>query len=350
MIKEAPQDMIQPFMRIRQYVSSMILQSDGESLKLASSRELCNMFNVTRPTVQKALKKLIDDGELVVKPGMGTFVNPLRVKNINSHNRKILKICVIFSDSGVTHIRSYHWKLFHDMGCFLESNNAIIHILSLAYDGPRAAEEICMYNPDGVLWIMPSKKSKEVINILEEKKMPLVLVNPKFTDTDASYIRVDYELLGFLAGKYLIEKGHKQVLFVAKTEIPNGPMGLAYSGFEQAYKEAGKPDIQRIAISATEDINKEVYNYCKYGNDLTGIFTFDAFYATVCDAIIASGKRLDQFDIITQSTPSIKLYQYSPTIIKEPLDEVGRLAAKEILDKIKSGNKESIQKTLGVNI
>ena len=350
MIKEAPQGTIQPFMRIRQYVASLIFQSDGESLKLASSRELCNMFNVTRPTVHKALKKLINDGDLIVKPGMGTFINPLRVKNVNSPNRNILKVCVIFSDSGVTHIRSYHWRLFHDLGCSLEDNNAIIHILSLAYEGSKAAEEICMYNPDGILWIMPTKKSEEVIDILHKKGMPLVLVNPKFTDTEVSYVKIDYDQLGFLAGKYLIEKGHKQVLFVAKSKGPNDPMLLAYNGFERAFEEPGAPNVQRIAISNEDDINQEVYNYSRYGNAMTGIFTFDSFYDTVCDAIINSGKKLDQCDIITQDTPGIKLYPYNPMVIKEPLDEVGRQAAQIVLEKINSGNKKSIQKTLGVSI
>lgn len=39
--------------------------------KRLSNVELCQMFNVTKPTVHKALKKSINDGDLIVKPEDG---------------------------------------------------------------------------------------------------------------------------------------------------------------------------------------------------------------------------------------------------------------------------------------
>jgi len=46
-------------------------------MRLASNREIAKQFGVSQPTVVTALKDLIAEGYLIVKPGrLGTFTNP----------------------------------------------------------------------------------------------------------------------------------------------------------------------------------------------------------------------------------------------------------------------------------
>ena len=63
-----------PYVRIRQHVIRLVANANGERLKIMSERELCELFGVCRSTVRKALKELVDEGELVSEDGVGMFV------------------------------------------------------------------------------------------------------------------------------------------------------------------------------------------------------------------------------------------------------------------------------------
>ncbi len=345
LIKSSPEKAIQPFMRIRQYVASIILRAEGENVKLASSRELCRMFDVTRPTVQKALRQLVEDGDLIFKPGMGIFVNTLRNRNTHMGMKKSKKICVIFHSGGMTHFQSYYWDLFHESGSYMAENNVLMQFISLSYKGEKGADEISLYQPDGVLWFMPPGKSRSTIKALVSRKMPLMIVNHEMPGMKIDCVRLDYDKLGYLAGRYFIKKRHKQILFVAKGE--NGPVLSAYEGFEKAFREENGHGVSRIVFDTSTNFYKEIKNYYKYGNGFTGIFTFAAYLTNVCEGVKAAGKNLAEIDIVTQDTPQLKFFpELKPVIIREPLGEIGRLAAEKLMKKITEKSSETVNITM----
>lgn len=75
--------MVQSFlpacMRIRHYVLDWLSSTEGSGRKLPSSREIAARFNVSQPTVVKALQELIREGFLINLPRVGIFSNPDRV-------------------------------------------------------------------------------------------------------------------------------------------------------------------------------------------------------------------------------------------------------------------------------
>lgn len=78
------------YQQIRKYVIDSVLESGCAPKRLASMREMAGFFKVSTATVQRALKELVDDDYLTVKPGIGLFTNPdrgwLREKD-RSHRR-----------------------------------------------------------------------------------------------------------------------------------------------------------------------------------------------------------------------------------------------------------------------
>lgn len=345
LIQNSPEKAVQPFMRIRQYVASIIIRAEGENVKLASSRELCRMFNVTRPTVQKALKQLIEDGDLIFKPGMGIFVNTLRNRNIRMGMKKARKVCIVFHSGGMTHLQPYFWDLFHESGCYMSENNVLMQFISLSYKGEKGADEISLYQPDGVLWFMPPEISISTIKALVSRKMPLVIVNQDIPGMKIDSVKLDYEKLGYLAGKYFIKKRHKQVLFVAKEE--SGAKLSAYKGFEKAFCEENRHDVSRVVFDSSINFNKEIRNYYKYGDGFSGIFTFASYFTNICEGIKAAGKNLAEIDIVTQNTPQLKFFpELKPVIIREPLGEIGRLAAEKLIKKITEKSLEPVNITM----
>ena len=53
----------------------------NQNKKIPSEIKLCEMFNVSRITVRKAIKELIDDGRLISYQGKGTFVTSNKIEN-----------------------------------------------------------------------------------------------------------------------------------------------------------------------------------------------------------------------------------------------------------------------------
>ena len=102
---------IQPaYMRIRQYAVSLCRAAGDTPVKIHTEHELCKLFDVSRFTVRKALKSLVDEGYLSQKAGMGTFVNPAKGSNYNKSSEKIPCFGVI-AYSGRRCIRSItRWK------------------------------------------------------------------------------------------------------------------------------------------------------------------------------------------------------------------------------------------------
>lgn len=66
------------YQQIRKYVIDSVLESGCAPKRLASMREMAGFFKVSTATVQRALKELVDDDYLTVKPGIGLFTNPDR--------------------------------------------------------------------------------------------------------------------------------------------------------------------------------------------------------------------------------------------------------------------------------
>ena len=61
---------------IRTYIMSLIYRNGYQSVRVPSSTELAEKFSVTRRTARVALERLISEGYLIGRKGVGTFTNP----------------------------------------------------------------------------------------------------------------------------------------------------------------------------------------------------------------------------------------------------------------------------------
>jgi LacI family transcriptional regulator len=91
-------------------------------------------------------------------------------------------------------------------------------------------------NVDGII-LCPTQKSHEDIDILRSRSTPFVLLGRRFNNGESDYIVSDDVKGGYLATKHLIERGHKEILFL------NGPLYIS-SAKERllGYKEALKSE------------------------------------------------------------------------------------------------------------
>lgn len=103
----------------------------------------------------------------------------------------------------------------------------------------RAILSAAQKNVDGVI-LCPVQRSRNNILFLQKTGIPFVLIGRRFTDLDTDYVVCDDENGGYIAARYLLELGHRDILFL------NAPLHISSSaerlhGFHRAFLEKGAP-------------------------------------------------------------------------------------------------------------
>jgi len=107
---------------------------------------------------------------------------------------------------------------------------------------------------------------------------------------------------GYIATKYLIDKGHRNIAFASPTFKSNGVVKERFKGYNMALKEANIPfndkNVYQQGITIIEGI--ELGHKLSIRSDITAIFaTADILAAGVMVGLIEQGKRVpDDFSVV----------------------------------------------------
>ncbi len=93
------------------------------------------------------------------------------------------------------------------------------------------------WNVDGVIFF--GAYSEDVAIIKGKTHIPMVFMDTYVDRKSASCVVADDHKGGYLATKYLIERGHRDILFAGPEIKGNGVIPRRYRGYEKAMKEAG---------------------------------------------------------------------------------------------------------------
>ena len=84
------------------------------------------------------------------------------------------------------------------------------------------------------------QKTHDNIRFLQRTGIPFVLIGRRFADEDVDYVVCDDENGGYIAARYLLELGHRDILFLnASLHISSAAERL--KGFRRAFSESGIP-------------------------------------------------------------------------------------------------------------
>jgi DNA-binding transcriptional regulator YhcF (GntR family) len=144
------------YLKIRQYVIGLVVNAGSESVKIPSMPVLGTQFGVARMTVHKALKDLIKDLYLIVKPGIGIFTNPRRLPEMatGSHHK-----CVglVAGRGHYCFYDHYSWLLLSQAGVAASEKGRFVKIINLTSDSPaRMAMELRTSWIDGLICWSPT--------------------------------------------------------------------------------------------------------------------------------------------------------------------------------------------------
>ena len=303
--------------------------------KLPSENELTEKFQVSRQTVRQAFSELTSEGYIYKEQGRGTFSKYKKKAN----QKQIVAVLTTYLSGFVFPgiLAGVEQVLSEEGYMMLLSNTNNTKKREAQY-----LENILEHNVVGLI-IEPTKSARENVNIrlletLRDKGIKTVFINACYDNFDSSYVLLDDFKGGFIAAEYLIQLGHKKIAGVFKTDDKQGVNRKnGYIAVLEKYGAAADPRL--IGEYGTENMYDFPYIFAqsrlRSEDRPTAFFCYnDQCALMVIQAINDSGLRVPDDISVVGYDDSISIIQsdFKLTTISHPKEEMGRQAAKFVID------------------
>lgn len=190
------------------------------------------------------------------------------------------------------------------------------------------------WNIDGLILI--GLFQDEFFEKLLNANVPFVLVDSYVDNHKVLNVGIEDREGGYIATKYLIEKGHRNIVFASPVIKHSGVVEERFRGYKKALREAGIPfdkkNVYHQEINITEGIG--LGRELSARTDITAIFaTADILAAGIISGLNEGGKRVpDDFSVIGFDDLYISsLTAPRLTTIHQNIQEKGRIAAESLI-------------------
>ncbi len=318
-------------LKIRHYIFNIILRHPGESVKIPSSWELAKHFGVARSTVTLALKEMTDEGLLVGKPGVGTFVSPQYSRGIGNIGLALPLVGIVVAGGNNFCYGNYHWPLMASVGNHLVNRNFQVRPVTLSQFEPEAMKaEIKQNFLDALVWIGPPCELLPVI-IEVNRMLPVVLVDRRTDEVNTIYI--DYEEESYQLGRKLLAEGRKKFFAVNMHGSE-----FYMRGFQRAYAEAGCGLDERFIFDIVgNDPLCELAEALRAGHRPDALFLHHMRRVEVVQLLLEAGIDLKRECRIITSILAAEIPGFAGWCHQPPFEEMGAVAL-EVVSRMLGGD------------
>lgn len=229
----------------------------------------------------------------------------------------------------------------------------------LVYSAPR------MENVDGMLenglnrgrsagaLLFSSPLNPERIKRLEQYSNPVVLVDLYHEKFDS--VATDNEQGGYLAASHLLEKGYRRIGLLA-ANLDSVPSQQRMNGYCRAHREWGIALDERLVVSTDDDQFHgftEEAGYALMGSLLDKDVDIDSVFAVSDIQALGARRAIEDRgmavpgDIALVGFDDIMISRYVElTTLRQPMNEMGRMAAELLLERLRGNEKPVMHKIL----
>ena len=208
---------------------------------------------------------------------------------------------------------------------------------------------------DGILFVAAGDQAQSIIPTLGED-FPVLLVDRELVGVRTDVISVDNHLGGLLAGRHLLELGHRRIACISGPSRVR-PSAERISGYTQALEEAGlsfDPDLFRMGDFHPNSGYQATLDLLQLPDPPTAIFTCNDLMAIgVIRAASELGLRVpDDLSLVGFDDIELASYTIPPlTTISQPINQMGAIAAKTLITHIEEdGSPEPTRRLLPVEL
>lgn len=254
------------YLRVRREIFELISGSVSGDDKIPTEFELCKRFGVGRTTLRRALKLLVDEGILVTRSGIGTFVSPV-YRQSQAAVAPIGETRIGFCMNSGRMLRFWRENSLKFMSVldYLTERGYPVDLITFTGDSSDAVKYLKNQQINFLIWASPLDSQLEMLRAIKNAGIKLVLLE-SYPYSDFNVAGTDGFKLGYMAAEYLISHGRKNLWHI--TYNPDESVyHWKHEGFSKAMGDYGLTPVRENSITADE-----LEYVCKYGSGIDGIF------------------------------------------------------------------------------
>ena len=258
---------VSEYIRIRRYVLTLIQKAEGKEVPLPSILELSKLFQVSRPTVSRAMKALTEEGYVIGRRGIGSFANPAeRPYYLGSQPT----VGLLNGDGRCVHFDKYLSRIYSHLMMEVTALPALVHQVSLTSGNPDTMfQEIRNEQLDVLIWLgINSPKENEVRARLIDSGLPVISTENTCCPDGFATVRLGLRELGYECGKLLIAEGRKNLVFLPASRGWARPL----PGICKAYEEAGIPLNRNLFLENVQTCLEDFRKLLAFGVPVDAVF------------------------------------------------------------------------------
>ena len=305
-------------------------------MKKVGQADIAKRLGISKMAVSKALRdkggisKEMKKKVLVLAEEMGYRPNHI-AKSLTKGETKLIGIIIPgFNGQFVgnlldgvaqeSHKHGYNLLPMLENDIFSKSGNALNHILQ--------------YQPDGLI-VHTLKPHDEVFNKLKTEGINIVFIGQERSKV-VSVCSDDFRG-SYMAVNYLIECGHKHIMYVRWPDTDNYGANLRYEGYKFALMQAKIKFHKEYVVNAPySTFTNHALKCLRNHPEITAISCFnDEFAAPLLGAMLEAGIKVPQEVSLIGFGDDIRfphLLKPALTTISQNSKDVGRIAVRTILD------------------
>ncbi len=254
------------YMKIRRYVINLV-SNQKDIVQLPTIMELSKMFGVSRPTVSKAMKRLTDDGFVIGKPGLGSFVNPARVSPFELEGKPpVIGLC--FADGMMVHFEYFMANCLAELMKAITANGGIMHLIGIQEHTPeKIFQEIQRENLDGIIFFRPTEKVEAAAKLLHDHGVPVVISEMDRPEMCSTVF--DFPNMGCRIGKQLIAEGKTNLVFFPDAE----PWHSHSKGLRRAFADNKVALNENLFLKDYRTAVEELKKVIRYGGKVDAVYS-----------------------------------------------------------------------------
>jgi LacI family transcriptional regulator len=191
---------------------------------------------------------------------------------------------------------------------------------------------------DGMIII--GSYSKGFYSELKKANIPIVLVDTYQNPERFHEVRIDDKLGGYMATKYLIDKGHKKIAFISGALREKGVTQLRFDGYRNALRESGITFEEKLVFPGIVSFQSGVDNAKEVVTNTEGVTavfcTADIIAMGAIKKVLEMGMKVPD-DISIMGFDNLNISEYtSPSIttVSQDIELKGKAAVEIILGEI----------------
>lgn len=320
---------------LRYQIRKGILKSGDAIL---SGPKLSEVYKISKMSVDRALNELVTEDILYRVPGKGTFVN--RVFNMKTYS-----IGIAGNPREEDFFENpYYSVIFRGVKKIVEEQKGIICYHFKESGVPyrqlfRDGELV-----DGVLIFNPEIQSKKELLDFAKTGYPFIVVGNSFSEKEINYVDSNHIEDSAMGMECILKAGHKKIGFLSVNMNRLTP-SLRFEGYRLALQRHGlKVNEKLICLVDDTDNSAERISECLKENTTALFLAYCSSGKKIVEAIKETGlkKPEDITFLIYQDTEDSNLDL--PCIeIKQPLEQMGRIATERLLSLINGKESEPVK-------